>query len=140
MLDFVLFCGGIFLIINFYIIYYSLKNYSKSGGSIIGQLEGLKMYIKAAEHYSLEDEPRPTEEQFTAIYPYAFAMGLETVWANKFKRELEAADLSDSLGLYWYGGSYRRFENSFSEAANYSPPSSDGSSGGGGGGGGGGGW
>ena len=138
MLDFVLFCGGIFLIINFYIIYYSLKNYSKSGGSIIGQLEGLKMYIKAAEHYSLEDEPRPTEEQFTAIYPYAFAMGLETVWANKFKRELKAADSSDSLGLYWYGGSYRRFENSFSEAANYSPPSSDGSSGGGGGGGGGG--
>ena len=47
-------------------------------------LPGSKMYIKAPETQSLSDESEPTARNFSDNYPYAFAMGLNTVWANKF--------------------------------------------------------
>ncbi len=129
-----------------------LKNYSKSGGQIVSQLEGLKMYILAAEHQSLSQEPEPTPEQFSKIYPYAFAMGLNTVWADKFSKKLAEWASVSSASTDWYNSygntrtdnfenSLAAFDTNFSEATNYSPPSSsDTGSGGGGGGGGGGGW
>ena len=111
----------------------------------MSQLEGLKMYILAAEHQSLSEEPEPTPEQFSKIYPYAFAMGLNTVWAGKFSKELAEWASVSNASTSWYNSDKRNrndnFENSvksfdanFSEAANYSPPSSSGSSSGGGGG------
>ena len=108
------------------------------------------MYIKAAEHQMFEDEPEPSGKQFTEIYPYAFAMGLNMVWADKFSKELaEWASISNA-GTDWYSSdnsnssdnfenSFSSFETDFSEAANYTPPSSSGSGDGGGGGGDGGG-
>ena len=116
---------------------------------MVSQLEGLKMYIKAAEHQTFEDEPEPSGKQFTEVYPYAFAMGLNMVWADKFSAELAQWASVSGAGMDWYSSddstSFTNFENSFSsfetdfsEAANYTPPSSSDSSGGGGGGGGGG--
>lgn len=52
-----------------------MKNYSISGGKFMIELEGLKMYIKAAERQTLQVEPEPSGKQFSAIYPYEFAMG-----------------------------------------------------------------
>ncbi|MEL0326403.1 MAG: hypothetical protein VXA09_05305, partial [Burkholderiaceae bacterium] len=84
LLDIVVLFGGLLLIVNFYIIYKELKNYSSSGGGILTKLEGLRMYIKAAEAASLSEEPLPSAKQFSDVYPYAFAMGLNTIWANRF--------------------------------------------------------
>ena len=105
------------------------------------------MYIKAAEHQMFEDEPEPSRRQFTEIYPYAFAMGLNTVWADKFSRELALWANVSTTGTSEHSTSFTNFENSissfetdFSGAANYTPASSsDGGGGGGGDGGGGGG-
>ena len=139
----------ILLIVNFYSIA-DLKNYTQSGRKNMSLLLGLKMYIKAAERQSLTDEPEPTARNFSDIYPYAFAMGLNTVWANKFAGQLATWQASKPEELSWYVGGETNhlgnnfeghlssFENSFSAAANYSPASE--SSGEGGGGGGGGGW
>jgi|SaaInlStandDraft_1057018.scaffolds.fasta_scaffold22349_2 uncharacterized membrane protein len=149
------------LAVSFYIILTKMKNYTVEGGKIMSDIEGLKMYIKAAEHQTLKGEPEPSAKQFSSLYPYAFAMGLETVWADKFSAKLaQWASAADTRNhAYWYysrhlmtdnnsSGSLSNFETSFAGAANYSPPSSSGSgfsfsggsSGGGGGGGGGGGW
>ena len=46
-----------------------------SVGKIMIELEELRMYIKAAERQTLQAEPEPSGKQFSAIYPYAFAMG-----------------------------------------------------------------
>ncbi len=154
-----IFFGFISLASSFFIITTKMKNYSVEGGKIMSDIEGLKMYIKAAEHQTLKGEPEASAKQFSSLYPYAFAMGLETVWADKFSKKLAVwADSTDTQNdAYWYysrhrmadelgSGSLSSFEASFAGAANYSPPSSSGNgfsssgSGGGGGGGGGGGW
>ena len=50
----------------------------------MAKMEGLKMYIRAAEQNSLKNEPQLSGETFTEIYPYAFAMGVQVIWATKF--------------------------------------------------------
>ena len=147
----------ILLFINFTCTIPDLKNYTQFGRKNMSLLLGLKMYIKAAELQSLSNEPKPTSKNFSDIYPYAFAMGLNTVWAEKFASQLANWQILKSEGLSWYVGGgtdhsdnnfeshLSSFENSFSAAANYSPPSESSGGGGGGGsggggGGGGGGW
>ena len=106
-------------------------------------LLGLKMYVKAAEIQSLSDEPEPNAKNFSDIYSYAFAMGLNTVWADKFANQLATWQISKTEELSWYVGGETNlldsdfenhlssFENSFSAAANYSPPSESSGDGGG---------
>lgn len=133
-------------------------NFTKSGGKVIAVLEGLKMYIKAAELQSLKDEPKPSSKQFSDVYPYAFMFGLETEWADKFQKLMPTWEEDNDYDSRWYRDRNpstrddffsKTFQKQFSKAANYRPPStsgpsgssfSSGSSGGGGGGGGGGGW
>ena len=128
------------------------KNYTQSGAEMAAELEGLKLYIKAAEHGELQEEPEPDYRRFSLIYPYAFALGLNAVWAGKFANEMASWAAAGAVVDPWYGMHHSRFEDNldsfesgFQSAANYSPSSSSGSggssfSGGGGGGGGGGGW
>ena len=129
-----------------------INNYSTAGAETAAELEGLRMYIRAAERGALKDEPEPDFKHFSDVYPYAFALGLHTEWAERFDRELKGwleAHREDDSYL-WYGsgiGSFHstldRFESNVSKNLNYSSSSSSGGSsfsGGGGGGGGGGGW
>ncbi len=132
------------------------------GAALRARIQGLKLYISAAEHPDIERErPAKTPEQFTALYPYAFALSLEAEWVDQFSEELEKWAM-DMPSLHWYHhgvvtqgtpslGAVAGFTAGLSEAvtagANYSPPSSGGSgssgggfAGGGGGGGGGGGF
>ena len=97
------------------------------------------MDIKAAEHRTYEDEPEPSGKQFAEIYPYAFAMGLNKVWADKFSRELAqwarvaTTDTSKhGNGLSNFEDSISSLETDFSRSAIYTPPSSSGSGSGGG--------
>ena len=136
-----------------YFVRVHISNFSQAGSEIAAQLRGLEMYIKAAERGTLKDEPDPDFSHFSAIYPYAFALGLHTLWASKFARDLEVWAADEQLSsAYWYGTDDRsfedtldKFEDRFASSYSYSTSSSSGSggssfSGGGGGGGGGGGW
>ncbi len=128
------------------------KNYTQSGADLAAELEGLKLYIKAAEHGELQEEPEPDYVRFSLIYPYAFALGLNAIWATKFANVLASWATAGVVADPWYGRHHSSFEDDlssfetdFQSAAGYSPSSSSGSggssfSGGGGGGGGGGGW
>ena len=97
------------------------------------------MDIKAAEHRTYEDEPEPSGKQFAEIYPYAFAMGLNKVWADEFNRELAQwarvaiTDTSNhGNGLSNFEDSISSLETDLSRSAIYTPPSSSGSGSGGG--------
>jgi uncharacterized membrane protein len=103
--------------------------------------------------------PALTPEVFESFLPYAFALGVENSWCDRFARELPTeVEAGGGYQPRWYTGSNaglagvhhlgHGFNSSFSSAiasASTPPGSSSGSggggfSGGGGGGGGGGGW
>jgi uncharacterized membrane protein len=138
-----------------------LRKPTPAGRRIMDEIEGFKMYLDTAEQDRLDlmKSPQLTPEVFESFLPFAFALGVENNWCERFARELPE-ELTKRGGYQpaWYSGSQNRlgalshlgneFNSSFSSAISSasSPPGSSsgsgggGSSGGGGGGGGGGGW
>ena len=132
-----------------------------AGRVIMDEIEGFKMYLDTAEQDRLEQmqSPQLTPEVFETFLPYAFALGVENHWCERFSREFPE-DIETRGGYHpaWYVGNHNGlqalshlgndFNSSFSSAISSAstPPGSSsgsgggGSSGGGGGGGGGGGW
>jgi len=138
-----------------------LRAPTPAGRRIMDEIEGFRMYLDTAEQDRLElmRSPRLTPEVFEMFLPFAFALGVENHWCERFNREFPAD--AGAAGVYhpgWYVGHHSgltalshlgdNFNSSFSSAissASTAPGSSSGSggggfSGGGGGGGGGGGW
>jgi uncharacterized membrane protein YgcG len=132
-----------------------------AGRLIMDEIEGFKMYLGTAEQDRLDRmrSPQLTPELFEAFLPYAYALGVENNWCQRFAREIpDEARQQTGYHPAWYSGHYHginaldhlgdNFSSSFSSAISSasSPPGSSsgsgggGSSGGGGGGGGGGGW
>jgi uncharacterized membrane protein YgcG len=123
------------------------------GTRAIAEVKGLRMYIAAAEEkLNSRLVPTKTPEQFTRLYPYAYALKLETEWIDQFSEELKRwiSDGTMSGQMNWYEhrsssrwGSRSTWTSGFSDSVTsgvgYSPPSSGGAGGGFGGGGGGGG-
>ena len=138
-----------------------LRAPTPAGRRVMDEIEGFKMYLDTAEQDRLDmmKSPQLTPEVFETFLPFAFALGVENNWCDRFARELPQ-EIADKGGYRpaWYSGSHNRlgalshlgnnFNSSFSSAISSasSPPGSSsgsgggGSSGGGGGGGGGGGW
>ena len=138
-----------------------LRRPTPAGRQIMDEIEGFKMYLDTAEQDRLDlmKSPQLTPEVFESFLPFAFALGVENNWCDRFARELpEELTRKGGYQPAWYSGSQNRlgalshlgnnFNSSFSSAISSasSPPGSSsgggggGSSGGGGGGGGGGGW
>ncbi len=57
------------------------------------RIKGFKMYLEMAEKNRLKllNPPEMTPEHFEAILPYAFALGVEHKWSQKFKEILDKA-------------------------------------------------
>lgn len=137
---------------------YLLRAPTPTGRRIMDEIEGFRMYLKTAEQDRLERmrSPRLTPDVFETFLPYAFALGVQNSWCERFAREFPQEVTSYQAS--WYGGQHGginslhhigdSFGKGFSSAisAASTPPGSSsgggggGSSGGGGGGGGGGGW
>ena len=132
-----------------------------AGRRVMDEIEGFAMYLGTAEQDRLDRmrSPELTPEVFEAFLPYAYALGVENDWCNRFAREMPR-EVRDSGGYHpaWYSGRMHGlgavhhlgsgFSSAFTGAiasATVPPGSSSGGggggfSGGGGGGGGGGGW
>jgi uncharacterized membrane protein YgcG len=131
------------------------------GRLVMDQIEGFKMYLGTAEQDRLDRmrSPELTPQVFEAFLPYAYALGVENSWCQRFARQMpEEVRQQSGYNPGWYSGRLHgmsalnhlgdNFSSSFSSAISSasSPPGSSsgsgggGSSGGGGGGGGGGGW
>ena len=132
-----------------------------AGRLIMDEIEGFKMYLDTAEQDRLDRmrSPALTPEVFESFLPYAYALGVENHWCERFARELpEEMQQQSGYQPAWYAGNFHgmnainhlgdNFSSSLSTAISSasSPPGSSsgggggGFSGGGGGGGGGGGW
>jgi uncharacterized membrane protein YgcG len=132
-----------------------------AGRQVMDEIEGFRNYLDTAEQDRLDRmrSPALTPEVFESFLPYAYALGVENHWCDRFAREMPQ-EIRQQSGYQpaWYSGQYRgmhalnhlggSFSSSLSTAisSSSSPPGSSsgggggGFSGGGGGGGGGGGW
>lgn len=137
----------VLLILDNYIFYKLIRKYTEEGLRVKEDIEGFKMFINTAKD---DDFAEKTPEMFDKYFPYAYALGLENKWADKFEDVLEKANYTPSWcsGSMMYGSTFnsRAFTSSFSSsfssgmsAASTAPSSSGGSGGGGSSGGGGGG-
>jgi uncharacterized membrane protein YgcG len=140
---------------------YLMRAPTPAGRLVMDEIAGFRMYLDTAEQDRLDRmrSPALTPEVFEAFLPYAYALGVENNWCQRFASELPE-EVRQQAGYQpsWYGGQFHGmnalshlgddFGSSFSSAISSasSPPGSSsgsgggGSSGGGGGGGGGGGW
>ncbi len=138
-----------------------LRAPTPAGRRVMDEIEGFRMYLDTAEQYRLDRMRSPdlTPEVFEMFLPYAFALGVENNWCERFAREFprEVAE-GGSYHPNWYTGRQSGLKalnhigsdlggslSSAISSASTPPGSSSGSggggfSGGGGGGGGGGGW
>lgn len=116
------------------------------------RIKGFQMYLELAEkdRLAILNPPDMTPDHFEAMLPFAFALGVEHIWTEKFKSILDkmqyAPHWNNSRSMIYFSSHFGQdFGRSFAGAA--TPPSKSGSgsggggfSGGGGGGGGVGGW
>lgn len=152
---------GVLTIFMHILFVFLMRAPTPAGRKVMDEIEGFRMYLDTAEQDRLErmKSPQLTPEVFEAFLPFAYALGVENNWCERFSREFPQ-DLEERGGYHpgWYHGNRRGlgalnhlgsdFSNGFSSAiaSASSPPGSSsgsgggGSSGGGGGGGGGGGW
>lgn len=135
------------------IVLFMYRFYTTKGKAGQEEILGLKMYMSTAEKDRIEfhNAPAKSPELFLKLLPYAMALGVVKIWADKF----EGLNMQPPT---WYVGPYSHFNatvfaNDMTRASSSfastmtSVPSSSGSggggggfSGGGGGGGGGGSW
>ncbi len=152
---------GLFVLALHFLFIFLLRAPTPGGRRVMDEIEGFRLYLKTAEQDRLDrmKSPELTPEVFEAFLPYAFALGVENRWVERFQHEFP--ELDPDRGGYrpaWYHGDFSDartlghigsdlgsdLSSAISSAA--TPPGSSsgsgggGSSGGGGGGGGGGGW
>ena len=150
----------VLLFINLIFIYL-MKAPTIEGRKLMDAIEGFKLYLSVAEKHWLNrmNPPEITPEIFEKFLPYAFALGVEQSWSEKFDSIMKMANSTDTnQNRYrpgWYSGASfmtaggmssfssnlgSSFSSSISSASSPSSSGGSGGSGGGGGGGGGGGW
>jgi len=133
---------------------------TRTGRQVMDAIEGFRMYLGTAERERLDRmrSPEMTPEVFESFLPYAFALGVENDWCDRFAREMPREAREAGYQPAWYSGQLHGlgavhhlgsgFSGAFGGAiaSASSPPGSSsgagggGFSGGGGGGGGVGGW
>ena len=137
-----------------------LKAPTLVGRKVMDKIDGFKMYLETAEEERLNalHPPEKTPDTFEKFLPFAFALGVDQIWSERFSSVLEQASVNgEPYQPRWYSSRHGDFRmgtfgsslaRGFASAvvASSTPPGSSsgsgggGSSGGGGGGGGGGGW
>ena len=143
------------------LFYVLLKAPTLAGRKLLDRVEGFRLYLNVAEkdELNLRTPPDKTPELFERFLPYALALDVEQLWAERFAEHfINMENTGEAYYPVWYHGrawsNHRTgsFASSFGEslssavaASSTAPGSSSGSggggsSGGGGGGGGGGGW
>jgi len=138
-----------------------MKRPTLRGRKLLDEILGFKDYLEIAEkdEMNLRNPPEKTPELFETYLPFALALGVDQLWAEKFAAVLSAVQQTDGTTYQpaWYNGSLNTMDLSGATSqlssslntaitSSVSPPGSSsgggggGFSGGGGGGGGGGGW
>lgn len=140
-----LFLSVIGLLLAIIFAYYMPKRTPK-GAQLLEQIEGFKLYVHVAEkdRLAFHEAPAKTPERFSALLPFAVALGIEKDWGALFadlavlpanQDHMAMSALQASAFAHALSSDVRSFATTPSSSSG-----SGGFSGGGGGGGGGGSW
>lgn len=138
------FIAGFPLMIIGYLMYaYLIKRPGERKLHYQSQIEGLKMYMSAAEEKQLQyfNPPKVTPAVFEALLPYAIALDMEEIWGEKFQHSLLASAMPDNPPYFppWYAGTVMQpadfghtLNSTLSNTVNHAaiPPQTSGSGGG----------
>ncbi len=100
-----------FMVMLLFVAYvYLIKRPTEQSLVLQAEIEGFKMYMKAAEEKQLQmfNAPSKTPELFEKLLPYAMALGVDKIWGEKFKDILQRSSVDGSKAGYhpmWYSGS-----------------------------------
>ncbi len=85
---------------------YLMRAPTPFGRHLKDQIDGLKLYMKAAEEQRLKllNPPEKTSAHYEALLPYAVALGLENQWAEQFVTQLNTKDDQTSTTLNYQPG------------------------------------
>ncbi len=103
------FIAGFPLIVIGYLLYaYLIKRPGERKLHYQSQIEGLKMYMNAAEEKQLQyfNPPEVTPAVFEALLPYAIALDMEDIWGEKFQSSLLSSSSPGTPPYYppWFAG------------------------------------
>lgn len=87
-----------------------LPKRSTYGNKILGELLGLKHFIKTAEKNKLEKMIRNNPSYFYNILPYAYLLDVSDVWINQFEDIF--AKYTECNGAHFTSSSFSNFTNS----------------------------
>lgn len=111
-----------------------------AGYSTWAEVEGFRQFLSVTEkdRLAFHDAPERKPEQFSALLPYAVALGVEKAWAEQFKDiTLDTSDWyqaqNNSSGIYSASALSHITKDFSSVTASFAQASSSGTSGGGGG-------
>ncbi|MBR3152442.1 MAG: DUF2207 domain-containing protein [Clostridia bacterium] len=138
--------SGLLIIVSNIIYAILIRAYTKEGMKVKEEIEGFKLFIKTVEG---DEAIEKTPEMFDKYFPYAYVLGLENKWAEKFSDLLKSVNYEPYWcdPIFYSGGHFNatKFSSGFSSSmhsgissASSVPGSSSGSGGGGFSGGGGG--
>jgi uncharacterized membrane protein YgcG len=119
---------------------------TKEGAVLAEHLQGFKRYIRVAEkdRLAFHEAPEKTPERFSALLPYAVALGEQRAWTKVFEDVGMSPDqlqgYGSGLNALAIGTLSSSLTSSIQMAVSSPSDGGGGSSGGGGGGGGGGSW
>lgn len=128
------------IVLQNYLFIKWIPRYTEEGMRIKEDIDGYKMFINVAKDDDFKDK---TPEMFDKYFSYAYVLGLENKWANKFEEVLKQANYSPSWcspymfndGVFDCAVFTSSFSSTFSSSmssASTAPASSSSSSGGGG--------
>jgi uncharacterized membrane protein YgcG len=125
---------------------YAMPRMTKEGAVLAEHLQGFKRYIRVAEkdRLAFHEAPEKTPERFSALLPYAVALGEQRAWTKVFEDVGMSPDqlqgYGSGLNALAIGTLSSSLTSSIQMAVSSPSDGGGGSSGGGGGGGGGGSW
>ena len=81
---------GVSIVLLHILFAFLMRAPTPAGRMVMDEIEGFKMYLGTAEQDRLDRmrSPEMTPEVFEAFLPYAYALGVENGWCNRFAREM----------------------------------------------------
>ena len=92
-----------------YAFYNWLKAPTRAGRKLLDKLHGFKMYLEVAEkdELNLRNPPQKTPALFEVYLPFAMALDVEQVWAEKFAAVFQGlAAQGQRYAPAWYHGDH----------------------------------
>ena len=92
------------MVYGFSLLFSLGRRATPAGQALRDQVEGLRMYLGAAEEerWNTLHPPELTPDRFERLFPYALALGVDQAWSERFARHLALAGMDSAAATPSY--------------------------------------